>query len=516
MTGIAEIATERENKEIHQPNADEVRSLVTTGAKWSILSLLVRQFFGMASTFLLSRLIAPGDFGLSTMAVTITSFLVLYNQGLAWATVQRKRITEHDMSTMFWIGVGIGLVLWAATVAGAPWIAKFYNSPKLLLVCRICATMVLLDSMSTQLVALIQRKLQQKTLSLIETSALIISSMVAIVLAWAFHLGYWALVTQMLLCPLIRLVMLFRYSRMRPTKFVYSTTVTELLHSGTFMAAANFVGYFQLFLAQILIGKFCGEVQLGYFAKANFLKQLPTQYAALALSTVMVPAIAALASDPIQMGGAYRKAMAVTAFIACPMGALLAPMATETVRILYGPQWGESVWIVKMLAIVAITLPICTSFVWLFFGASKGRELLYLQLVMTPFMVASYLFAAMKFGVVGIVSAEVIAFALVIPTVQLIYTHRITNLSLADTMHIITPILLCSLVAGASLFGLDILLRSHHLHYVITFVIKGVTGTVIYLWLAFKFVRPFPVPQLQQMLDRFTTARTLAAVKGTA
>jgi hypothetical protein len=70
----------------------------------------------VGSTMILARLLTPRDFGLVAMVTTVTSFLrVFKDAGLSIATVQRDRITQAQVSNMFWINVGVsclgGLIL---------------------------------------------------------------------------------------------------------------------------------------------------------------------------------------------------------------------------------------------------------------------------------------------------------------------------------------------------------------------------------------------------------------------
>src|SRR5262249_32789073 len=87
------------------------------------------------STVLLARLLSPADFGLQGMAVAMIGFLNLFRDaGLSVATVQREVLTEEETSTLFWVNVlvGAGLTLAAATMA--PFLAVFFNEPRLLMV----------------------------------------------------------------------------------------------------------------------------------------------------------------------------------------------------------------------------------------------------------------------------------------------------------------------------------------------------------------------------------------------
>src|SRR5262245_54068980 len=92
--------------------------------------------FAQAANFLLrtaclmifARLLEPADFGLVGMVTAITGFLSLFREfGLSLATVQRSEITDAQTSTLFWINIVVGAVLFVISVMSAPLVASFYR-----------------------------------------------------------------------------------------------------------------------------------------------------------------------------------------------------------------------------------------------------------------------------------------------------------------------------------------------------------------------------------------------------
>src|SRR3546814_5002432 len=79
---------------------------------------VVAQF---ATIVLLARLLSPGDFGVFAMVATILVVLEVFKDlGLSSATVQRPDITGGQISTLFWLNLGLGAVAAALLAASAP------------------------------------------------------------------------------------------------------------------------------------------------------------------------------------------------------------------------------------------------------------------------------------------------------------------------------------------------------------------------------------------------------------
>ena len=85
-------------------------------------------FLRVGSVMILARILDPKDFGLVGMVTAVTGVLSLFRDfGLSTATVQRDNITNEQISTLFWINVGVGALLALLTAALAPLIAVFYH-----------------------------------------------------------------------------------------------------------------------------------------------------------------------------------------------------------------------------------------------------------------------------------------------------------------------------------------------------------------------------------------------------
>ena len=81
------------------------------------------QFVGVA---IFSRLLRPSDFGLLAMATVVTNFaMLLRDMGTSAALVQRDKLTDELVDTVFWANVAFGLAL-AVVVAGtSTFVASF-------------------------------------------------------------------------------------------------------------------------------------------------------------------------------------------------------------------------------------------------------------------------------------------------------------------------------------------------------------------------------------------------------
>src|SRR4030081_19144 len=108
-----------------------VRRLAVRGAGVTALSQSLGFWIQMSATVILARLLTPADFGLVAMVTTFSLLLMNVGfNGFTEAVVQREQL-DHDLaSNLFWINVGLGLLLTIAFAAAGSLLARFYGDPR--------------------------------------------------------------------------------------------------------------------------------------------------------------------------------------------------------------------------------------------------------------------------------------------------------------------------------------------------------------------------------------------------
>src|SRR5215471_881060 len=160
----------------------------------------------LGSLMVLARLLGPSEFGLVGMVTAFTGVLSLFRDfGLSAAAIQRAKVTDEQISTLFWINLLVGLLLTLLLAGMAPVVAVFYHEPRLLAVTIALATGFLINGAGIQHGALLQREMRFTALSVINTVSIIVSAAIGIGGAKAGY-GYWALVAMTVSAPLISTV----------------------------------------------------------------------------------------------------------------------------------------------------------------------------------------------------------------------------------------------------------------------------------------------------------------------
>jgi len=437
-----------------------LRDKAIRGMGWSVLSQGSKVVITLVASSVLAHLLEPSDFGLIGMVIVFSNLIGLLNDmGLPSALIQRKDAGEPYASSAFWINLSEGLVLTALFAAIAPAIALFFRESRLLAISLALSPLFLLTSLGMIQAALLQKRLHFKALAIVDVASIIIGGATAIGLALA-GAGAWSLVAQGLASAASFSLLMFFAVDWKPALIFSWQSTRELLGYGLPLMGSSFVNYFNRNLDNMLIGKFLGGEQLGYYSLAYKLLLFPLQNVSSTLGRVMFPALALIQEDHAKVRDAYLKATRYIAAVTFPMMAGLALTAPQFVRVVFGPQWERSIFLVQVLASVGLIQSIGTTVGWIYM--SQGRTDTMLKWSSFALVVISSSFAiGLLWKVEGVAVSYVVAstiliypsFAIPFRFIDLKFTTFIRNLGRITAC---TAIMAASALASGKLLELKV------------------------------------------------------------
>ena len=229
--------------------------LSVRGGAATVSAQFIRSFvIALASTAILARLLTPEDFGLLAMVAGFTNFLARFKDlGLAMATVQRKEINQGQVSTLFWVNAGLGILVTLLTAAVAPLVAWFYGEPRLVTIMLALAVAFVFGGLMVQHQALLQRQMKFTALAVVQIASTAIGAIAGVVTA-LFGAGYWALVIMQLVAAVVMALGMWLVCGWRPGRPMRGVGVRSMLAFGGNLTGANLLAYLIRNLDNILIG----------------------------------------------------------------------------------------------------------------------------------------------------------------------------------------------------------------------------------------------------------------------
>src|SRR5690606_17623980 len=156
----------------------------------------------------------------------------------------------------------------------------------------------------------------------------------------------------------------------------------------------------------IVIGKFFSPAQVGFYTRAETMKQLPVTNLSNALNKVAYPLFASIQDDDIRLRRVYKKLMKMVLFIIAPVLVFLAVLAEPTFRFLFTEKWLPAVPYFQILCATGILYPLHAYNLNIL--NVKGRSDLILKLeVIKKIIIVVVIFFAFRYGILAMLYGQV-------------------------------------------------------------------------------------------------------------
>lgn len=418
---------------------------------------MIRIAVQMVSVVALSRLLMPEDFGLVAAVTPVIGFVSMFQDlGYGQAIVQRRDITQEQVSAIFWTTAALGLLCALVTMSISPAVAWFFHDRRLLLITIAASVPILLGSMMSVPSGLLNRHLNFTGLAISDA----LGSLAGLVFAVAAALlgaRYWSLMISSATSSLVIVLGYWRSAGWRPNRPKARFVDKEIGAFGANLTGFTFVNYFGRNLDNILIGHQAGSVQLGYYDRAYKLLYFPIQNINGPLYRVMTPLLSRVQDDKARFRDMFlRSAGQLTLFIVPAMAALVA-VSNEFVVLLFGQRWQPVAPLFFFLGVNGLLQPLGNATGWIFIAQGRTDVMFRLGIVNSSITVASF-FVGLHFGgAVGLAAAY--AFVEYVLKSPLLFTvlHRMGPVSAWDLCWLQVPLLISS---GLTLLIVQFLFRT--------------------------------------------------------
>ncbi|MGN6465825.1 MAG: lipopolysaccharide biosynthesis protein [Rhizobiaceae bacterium] len=399
-----------------------LRGSVVTG-----ISQAVRIGVQFASVAVLARLLVPQDFGLVAAVSPVVAFVGLFqNLGLQQAVVQRGDITEEQLNRMFWMMTGVGLACTIAILMASPAIAWFYGDPRMRDIAIVAGLPLLIGSMAGLPLSLLNRRLRFGQLAMLDAASAVAGFAVAATAAWS-GFGYWSLLIGSAASAAVSLAGAWLCSRWTPGRPDFRVE-RDIISFGANLTGFNIVNFFARNLDNILIGKYSGTIELGYYDRAYKLLLFPIQNIVTPLSRVMIPLLSRVQEDKARFREIYLRTTWVLAFVTVPGIAALVLTSNQVVDLLFGPKWHEVAPIFAWLGIAGLVQTASNTTGWIFICQGRTRTMFRWGIYSSAVTIAAFL-VGLPWGAVGVAAAYAISGYLLRVPVLTVTVHRVGPVS---------------------------------------------------------------------------------------
>lgn len=334
---------------------------VVSGFVWKFSERITAQLISLVVSTILARMLSPDDYGVVAMVmVFITIANVFVSNGLGNALIQKKDADNLDFSTVFYVNILMGIVIYIVLFFTAPYIASFYQMDVLCLIIRVLGIRIVVAAVNSVQQAYVSRNMLFKRFFWSTLFGTLVSGVVGIIMAY-MGCGVWALVTQYLVNTCTDTIVLWFTVKWRPELRCSIKRAKDLFSFGWKILISSLIdtGYNQL--RSLIIGKKYTSVDLAFYNQGDKYPAFLVVNIDAAITSVLFPLLSQNQDDKKSVKNLTRLSMRVSSYIIWPIMVGFAAVAEPFVRVILTDKWIDAVPFLRVFCITYALWPVHTA-----------------------------------------------------------------------------------------------------------------------------------------------------------
>ncbi len=443
---------------------------------YKLLESTGTQGISLVVGIVLARLLSPSDYGvLSLLMVFVSISRVFVQSGLNTALIQRLKVDETDLSSVFYVSLGVSFVFYGILYFTAPLLAATYGQPELTALMRVLALILFPGALHSVQQAVIAREMAFHKLMVASIAANVLSGAVGIAMAYA-GFGSWALIAQQLSGQVIICVILLVTVHWRPRLLYAWHRVKSLLSFGWKLLASSLIETVYNNLRTLVIGKLYDSEQVGYFNRGRQFPELLMNNVNGSIQSVMLPMFAAEQENPQRLKAMMRRTIMVSSYLVFPMMAGLALVARPLVSLLLTDKWLPAVPFLWICCADFAFYPVHTSNLQAINAMGRSDVFLRLELIKKAYGLVILAASILFFDSVIIIAAGSVVSTLIGTFVNAAPNKRLLGYRYGEQVRDLAPSLGMTLVMGVCVWITGFL----PLHDLPLLLAQGAVGVLVY------------------------------------
>jgi teichuronic acid exporter len=317
---------------------------------WTVGGSITKNVVGFGISVVLARLLQPSDYGLLGMVwVFIAILSAVQDLGLGQAIVHFND-DESAIPTYFTTTLLLGLILTTVSFGTAPWVANFYNQPRLTVIIQVLSSILTIGSLQSVAIGVLSKHFRFRELTLIEMSSTIGAGCIGVLAAfWGY--GVWSLVLNLLLSSVFQTVLLCRAVPPRFTGHLRRDVLRRVLRFGLPLTGGGLLHQFYDNADYLTVGKMLGAAPLGLYTLAFRLATLAHEKIAVVVNKVAFPSFAAMQGEPGTIIDHWFEVSRAVSLINFPLLLGLFINARDLILVVFGQKWLPAVVPLRFLCV---------------------------------------------------------------------------------------------------------------------------------------------------------------------
>lgn len=356
---------------------------------------------------IMSRLLTPKDFG---YFAALSAILVIFNSfaetGIGSAIIQRKDVSQKFINNAFTLCLMFGSIVSAALFFLSDFLARLVVDETMATPLKLMSLTILCSCMTSPYISILYRRLKFMTVGYINLAALVITTIVAVILA-AKGFGYYAIIVKSVSTSILCLIFAAIISK---TKFSIewdSSMIKSIWkYSGWLMASVVFRNFAQQ-CDRLLMSRLLSVNALGaYNRPKDFINTISIKLNGI-FDTALFPVLSGIQDNIPSLQRAFEKSLYMLNLFAIMLTMAFFFNAELIIRLFFGEQWLNLVGLFQVLALALIfnvdgRLADC-----FLRSLALTKSQFYFRIVETIIKFSGVIIGAIYFGLYGVAIAVV-------------------------------------------------------------------------------------------------------------
>jgi O-antigen/teichoic acid export membrane protein len=385
------------------------------------------------AVMILARILSPEDIGIYTVAAFLMAVLHAFREfGVVQYLIQEHELTKEKMQTATGVAILLATAVAVSLLALSGPIADLYGKPQLKKIIVVMALTFAISPLGSLLYSLLRREMEFKKIFVVQIISALSHVTVAITLA---SLGYGALsLAWANFCGVLAGGIVFNLMRPKWVPWLPRfRNMKAILTFGSIASIGNAANTAGTNVPDLIVGKVMDMTSVGYLSRANGLIQLFARLLTQSLLPLALPYFSQVRRKGESVSTHYLASMVYLTVFAWPFFAVLTVLAEPLVRTLYGPQWDNSVPIVRWLCIAGAISALTLFAGQVMVANGQVRHSTCSQLLAQTFRIAAVLIASMH-SLVDVAIAMVASEGVTLLVVSW-YLRKTTNVGIVAVLY---------------------------------------------------------------------------------
>ncbi len=367
------------------------------GGFWLAGFKFTTQAFSWVITIVVARILVPEDYGLMAMASILTGYVEIFSElGLGAAIIQKKNITQEELSSNFWFSMIVGTVFTVVCFGLAYPTAWIFNEPRVIPITQLISVLFMISALMIVPYNILSREMKFKEIGMVQLSAAVVSTFSMLLMAKA-GFGVWTLIWGTIILRAVNVILVFWFSRWLPLFHFMFNEVRTYLRFGIQVAGSNSVLYFLNALITFIIGKMLGAEALGYYFFTMRIARIPNDRIIYLINQVSFPVFSKYQDDPGKSHDMYLRITKYVALIVAPLFLAGAFFGEDIIPVLLGEKWISIIFLFKMVCLSQLIVALTTLNSVVNQAQGRPRLVLIVSFIVAVLMPAS-IYIASRYG----------------------------------------------------------------------------------------------------------------------